>query len=67
MDDNDEIDASKSVTASFTVVMPEYTIGSKKKRVTKKTCSGAGSGSSTHKKLKLSHLDDINEDDLQEP
>ena len=57
-DDNDETDTSKSKTASFTVVMPEYTIGTKKKKVTKKTSLDAGNNSSnTHKVLKLSHLE----------
>ena len=65
VDSNDETDASKCATASFNVVMPEYTIGSKKKKVIKKTCLGAESSSSTHKLLKLSHLDD--EDDIHEP
>ena len=55
-------DESNSTTASFTVVMPEYVIGSKKKKVTKKTCSGTRN-SSTHKMLKLSHLED-HEDEL---
>ena len=50
-------DTSDSTTTSFTVVMPEYVIGSKKKKVAKKTCSGTGN-SSTHKMLKLSHLED---------
>ena len=63
---NDETEASKCATASFTVVMPEYTIGSKKKKVIKKTCLGAESNSSTHKMLKLSHLEN-DEDDIHEP
>lgn len=66
VDDNGETDASKYTTASFTVVMPEYTIGSKKRKIIKKTCLGGESSSSTHKMLKLSHLEDY-EDDIHEP
>ena len=47
--------------SSFTVVMPEYTIGSKKKKVIKKTCVDTRN-SSAHRMLTLSHLED-NEDE----
>lgn len=43
--------------------MPEYTVGSKKKKVSKKTNFNIGN-SSTHKMLKLSHLEE-NEDEAQ--
>lgn len=63
--DNSKNDTPNSTTASFTVVMSEYTIGSnkssKKKKVIKKPCFGTGN-STTHKMLKLSHLED-NEDE----
>lgn len=68
VDDHDETDACASnsttaVTAPFAVVMPEYTIGSKKKKDIKKRCLGNGnsatkSSGATHKMLKLSHLED---------
>lgn len=62
VDNHDETDTCTSnstaaVTAPFAVVMPEYTIGSKKKKGIKKRCSGNGN-SANHKMLKLSHLED---------
>lgn len=53
---------SNSTTTSFTVVMPEYTVGSKKKRVVKQTSLRTGN-STAQSMLKLSHLEDNEEDE----
>jgi len=57
---DDQVKTATSTTTSFAVVMPEYTIGTKKKKVIKKT-STCTESNFAEKMLKLSHLED-NED-----